>query len=174
MTDDHPRLAAIVFPKGFHVDGLLADVVATLTASGLRVAGVVQEAVATTPDRCDTLVLRDMTDRTTTCITEDRGAQSAGCRLDPRGLAEVAAKLEAVLDTNPDLLVINRFGKAESEGGGLRAVLTTALMRGIPVLTAVRDLNVAGWQSFHEGTAQDLPPVRGAVDDWVAAWRPGA
>ena len=79
--------------------------------------------------------------------------------------------VEASLDANPDLLVINRFGKSKIEGGGLRPVLAAALLRAIPVLTAVREMNLADWRAFHQGAAQDLPPLPQAVRNWVNTWR---
>jgi len=133
-----PTLAAVIYPKGCAIDALLEDTIAALKAEGLLVAGVVQQADPADPDCCDMLALRDVMSGELTSITENRGKHATACRLDPRGLVEVAARLEAALDQAPDLLVLNRFGKAETEGRGLRSVLTEALVRGIPVLTAVR------------------------------------
>ncbi len=179
MTDDIangelPPLAAIIYPAGCPVDLLLAGIAADLAACGLHVAGAVQEAHPAAAGHCDTLVLRDTRDGSTTGISEDRGAGATACRLDPGGLATVAVRLEAALDSHPDLIVLNRFGKAEAEGGGLRAVFAAAVLRGIPVLTAVRQANAAEWHSFHQGMATDLPPDRAALQAWVAQWRGNA
>ncbi len=176
MTDDTttnelPPLAAIVYPPGCAVDSLLSGLAADFIASGLEVAGVVQESRANVTGQCDTMLLRDTQDGSITGISEYRGAAASGCKLDARGLAAAAARMEAALASSPALLVLNRFGKAEIEGGGLRAVLSAALMRGIPVLTAVREANADGWRDFHQGMAVDLPPTREAVTAWAAGWR---
>jgi hypothetical protein len=137
----------------------------------MRIGGVLQEALPAAPGGCDRLVLRDTRDGSTVDISEDRGQAASGCRLDPRGLVEVAARLEAALETAPDLLLLNRFGKAEAAGGGMRTVLAAALLRGIPVLTAVRDSALPDWRDFHQGAAAELPPRRAAILAWVAHWR---
>lgn len=46
-----------------------------------------------------------------------------GCRLDPRALAALSGSLLGELDAGTQLLVLNRFGKGESEGHGFRAVI---------------------------------------------------
>jgi len=53
----------------------------------------------------------------------------------------------------------------------LRDVVSAALLRGIPVLTAVREVNAPDWHAFHQGMAVDLPPTRQAALAWVAGWR---
>jgi len=162
-----PMLAAVIYPKGCAIDALLDGAVVALQAEGLRVAGVVQQADPADPDCCDMFALRDVMSGELTPITENRGKHATACRLDPRGLVRVAAQLEAALDQSPDLMVLNRFGKAETGGGGLRSVLSEALLRGVPVLTAVRDIHVADWAEFHQGIAVDLPADPAALRAWV-------
>ena len=53
--------------------------------------------------------------------------------------------------------MLNRFGKAEAEGGGLRSGFARAIDAGIPVLTAVRPPYREAWAQFHGGLAVDLP-----------------
>jgi hypothetical protein len=68
--------------------------------------------------------------------------------------------------SNVELLVLNRFGKAEAEGGGLRSAFVRAIEAGIPVVTAVRSPYIAAWSEFHERLAVDLTPDLGAVLAW--------
>ena len=62
---------------------------------------------------------------------------------------------------------LNRFGKGESEGQGFRAVIEDACMRGIPVLTAVREAYVEAWEAFAGDLGLLLPPDRAAVTGWT-------
>ena len=160
-------LAAVIYPKGTPIDALLREVVVQMQARGLHVAGVIQETTDGSVGGCESLVLRETDSGHITSITENRGKGARGCKLDPCALADVAARLEECLEDNPDLLVINRFGKSEIEGRGLRSVLSEALLRGIPVLTAVRDMNAVAWAEFHQGLALDLPPDREALMNWA-------
>jgi hypothetical protein len=94
------------------------------------------------------------------------GREAHGCRLDPGALAEAAPLLEGMIETGADLLIINRFGKAEAEGAGLRSVIERAILVGVPVLTAVRAEYVDAWASFHAGLSMWLPPDSNAILSW--------
>jgi nucleoside-triphosphatase THEP1 len=73
----------------------------------------------------------------TVCLVSDPDARGAGCRLDAGRLAELAKRLAAAMQNGADLVIINRFGPAEAEGGGLNDLIAQALDADIPVLIAV-------------------------------------
>jgi hypothetical protein len=98
-------------------------------------------------------------------ISQDLGSGAQGCRLDPGGLAGVGASLEATIN-RVNFLILNKFGKGEAEGHGLRSVFARAMVAGIPVLTAVRPPYADVWLQFHGGLAVDLRPDF----DIVLAW----
>lgn len=58
------------------------------------------------------------------------------------------ARARAALETAPDLLIVNKFGKTECEGGGCRPLIAEAVERGVPVLVAVPWDNLDGWRRF--------------------------
>jgi hypothetical protein len=157
-------LAAIVYEAGFPVDAFMAAVAGTLRAEGMRVGGAVQRNTGSTA--CSVMSLEDLSTGERFGISQQLGAYARGCRLDPRGLASATARLEAAAMDSLDLLVLNKFGKAEADGGGLRGVLARALERGVPALTAVRPPYAEAWLAFHGGLAADLPPCRDAALDW--------
>jgi len=80
--------------------------------------------------------LIDLTSQSRFRISQDLGSQAQGCRLDARGLMEIGALLHQTLDGNVELLVLNRFGKAESGDGGLRSDFARAIESGSPAVTA--------------------------------------
>jgi hypothetical protein len=65
------------------------------------------------------------------------------------------------------LLVVNRFGRAESLGRGLIGCFTAALEAAVPVLAAVRAPYDADWRAFHGGLGQDLPADEARVVGWA-------
>lgn len=160
------RLAAIRYAGGVPIDELLRAVADRLAAAGIRLGGLLQEATAENGECCALMHLRDLRDGSLVTISQDLGAGAKGCRLDPAALAEVAARLEATLDDDVELLVLNRFGKAEAEGNGLRAIIQQAAAAGIPILLAVRDDYAEAWARFHDGLGIDLPADRDAVLRW--------
>ena len=112
------RLAAIVFGRDEAPDEPLIAFVEGAIADGARVAGLVQERAD--DDLCDRhdVQVRDLLSGETLPIMQDLGPEATGCAVDPAAIAEAARLLARALATNPDLLVVNRFGRLESEGGG--------------------------------------------------------
>jgi hypothetical protein len=78
----------------------------------------------------------------------------------------VEALLAAAINDTVDLLILNKFGKTEAEGGGLRSALARAIELGVPVLTAVRPPYTETWSGFHAGLAIDLIPDLDVVLAW--------
>ena len=66
-----------------------------------------------------------------------------------------------------DLLVMNRFGRAESLGRGLVGSFTAAIEAGIPILTAVRPPYDDAWHAFHGGIGCELMADPGIVMTWA-------
>lgn len=150
MQDAAPFIAAIRCLGGGAADDALAEAAARLRAEGFRPCGHVQRAE---PGRArDVTLVEDVTTGARRAITQDLGAGATACALDPSALAEVAAGLLAALDGPVDLLILNRFGRGEAEGGGLRAALEKAALRGIPVLALLKDDYAAAWDDFTGGT----------------------
>src|SRR5260370_10347176 len=104
-------------------------------------------------------------------VADKENCDAGGCRLDDQRLGELADRLTAAIDDGPDLVVINRFGRAEAEGRGLVKPIAQALKADIPVLIAVPQRRFFDWIRFSEGMNVRLPCRREAVDRW---WRPGS
>ncbi len=159
-------LAAIIYDKGFRIDDFMAEVATRLSAEGLRVRGLVQENFGDDPN-CSVMILVDLDSSGRFGISQDLGAHAHGCRLDPHGLAEAGCQLDQALATGADLLVLNKFGKAEAEqGAGLRSTVVHALDLGVPVLTAVRPPYTDAWAEFHGGLSTALAPELESVLAW--------
>lgn len=148
-------------------DRLLHEVARDLASGGLHVAGAVQ----VNTDRgeglkchMDLQILgRDAQHR----ISQDLGREARGCRLDPGGLEQAVAHVEAVLDrSSPDLLLVNKFGKQEAEGRGFRPVIARAMEQGVPVLTGVGQGGLNAFLTFADGIGQELPLEQSALLHW--------
>jgi NADH:ubiquinone oxidoreductase subunit 6 (subunit J) len=114
------------------------------------------------------MVLVDVDKRDGYLVSQPLGRDSKACRADPQGFARASMVLRSAAAEEPDLVVCNRFGKLEAEGGGFSAELLEILSRDIPLLTVVSHHLVDDWQRFTGGEAQLLPPTRAAVDAWLA------
>lgn len=171
MTEISSAIAEIRFKGRAPIDALLAVVVARLRQDGVRVAGFLQEddSGIDGTDACGSMRLRDLDNGAVHGISQDLGRFSTGCRLDSAALTEAAGLLEAAIDAGAELVVVNRFGKAEVDGGGLRPVIARAMAAGIPVLVPVREDYAPAWAEFHGDMAESLPADADTVLDWCRA-----
>ncbi|GEO86534.1 MULTISPECIES: DUF2478 domain-containing protein [Alphaproteobacteria] len=168
MTDlAIPLQAAIRVEKDRPVDDIFEAVAELLRAEGLVVAGFLQWERTDDGACCGRIELEDLASGERHQISQALGPGARGCRLDPQALAHVAGRLLSGLENDPDLLILNRFGKGEAEGQGFRAVMEEACARDIPVLIAVRESYVEAWERFAGDLGLLLPPDRGPVVDWV-------
>lgn len=150
-------LAALRFDHGADVDAVLAAAADALRLRGLRVCGVLQSRGAETGEcACRDMDLSVIGAERAFRISQPLGQGSAGCRLNPGALAECAAFLEGEVARGVDLLILNRFGRGESEGRGFRDLIAAALGAGAPVLTAVSPSYRDAWRSFGDDLAREL------------------
>jgi len=67
--------------------------------------------------------------------------------------------------------VLNKFGKAECEGRGLRDLIASAIDRGIPVIIGVPKRNLEAWRNFAGDFAVELKADEGDVERWLKRFR---
>jgi len=167
MTDnDTIRLAAIVYERGFALDDFLANICGRLAAKGLRLGGLIQVMSGIRGSRAASIAAVDLRSGRRFDIWAGPGARTTDCRLDERRLVDTVPMILAAIGERVDLVVINRFGRAESKGGGLVACISAAVSAGIPVITAVRQPYLAAWQEYHGDLAASLEPDLDAVTAW--------
>ena len=161
------RLAAISYDRGFDIDHLLVTACERLSRRGVRLGGLLQISTGAKGNCASTVHVVDLRTNTAFDIWEDRGACAKACRLDERGLAAASEALDEAIADRVDLIIMNRFGRAESLGGGLLASLSAAVSMNLPVLTAVRAPYDLAWAKFHGGLGQELPADVGAIVAWA-------
>ena len=159
-------LGVVVYDDSLEADNLLAQVAADLAASGYRLGGVVQSSVHRPGRRKCDMYLRDLSSGEEILISFDRGNEARGCRLDPAAFTRVSAWGERALAEGVDLLILNKFGKQEAQGRGLRPLIAEALIAGIPVMLGVSTLNLHDFVEFAGDSGTRLTPDR----DTVVAW----
>lgn len=161
-------IAAVVYADGVYPDHAIAEAIAPLRAEGLQLAGALQvEPVARGRHPCD-MLLEDLASGEVHAIAEDRGSQARGCRLDVGLLTEIGETvLQSLHDDAPVLLVVNKFGKIEADGGGMRQAIAEAADHGIPVLVGVPARNLDRWRAFVGPLATELAADAAAIADWL-------
>lgn len=168
-----PYAAAIVDDGRCDTDALLARVAEQERSAGHRVRGLVM----TYPDGGEgcarAMVLVDVDTGQEYLVSQRLGPGATGCRADPHGFARASEVLRRAADEAPELVVCNRFGGLEAEGGGFRAELLDLMARELPLLTVVGERHVPAWQQFTDGAAL-LPAEPQAIARWLAGVRAAA
>lgn len=162
------HLAYVMTTERGATDRLLSAFAAQLETQGVRTSGIVQTNIECADDRLCDMDVKVLPDGGTYRISQSLGAGARGCRLNPTALEEAVGLVTRSLETGPrpDLLIVNKFGKHEADGRGMRPVIGDAIAREIPVLTGVNGLNRDRFETFCDGMAVELEPTLQALTAW--------
>jgi nucleoside-triphosphatase THEP1 len=160
------RIGAVVYDDGLFGDALIGQCAADLVASGCRLGGVVQSnAHRRGRRRCD-MYVKDLLGGDEIKISLDRGNEARGCRLDPDAFARIDAWVGRAVLERVDLLIINKFGREEAHGRGLRPAIAEALIADIPLVIGVSAQNLRDFLTFVGDLATRLRPDIEAITAW--------
>ncbi|MTW14763.1 DUF2478 domain-containing protein [Rhodoplanes serenus] len=169
---DIAPIAAVSGAAGSVVQAVLASFAARRAAEGLRVVGLVEEAVCGN-GTCDGLFLRDLTDGRRVSISQDLGPGSTACNLDPGGLAAACALAQAAIAAGADLVILSKFGKQEADRRGLTEAFQAAIAADLPVVTAVAPPLADAWAAFAGPLATPVTADAEALEVWWRRYRAG-
>lgn len=156
---DMPLITALVYTDSDAADGLMREVALELMESGHALAGLVQHnRPRPNRSRCD-MILEELASSELVPISQDRGPHARGCALDIGQLLDAMEKVRSSLLKRPDLVILNKFGKTESEGGGFRPLIAEVIEAGLPLLIAVPWRNIDSWRLFAGDLAEEVAVI---------------
>jgi hypothetical protein len=151
-----PAMTALVYTDSDAADRLLRALALLLMERGYSLAGLVQHNQPRPGrSRCD-MVLEDISGGALVPISQDRGPHARGCALDVGQLLQATQLVQASLPTQPQLVILNKFGKTESEGGGFRALIAEVVATGLPLVIAVPWRNIDSWRLFAGDIGEEI------------------
>jgi nucleoside-triphosphatase THEP1 len=160
------QIGAVVYDDGLFADALIVQCAARLVGFGYQLGGVVQSnAHRRGRRRCD-MYVKDLLGGDEIKISLDRGNEARGCRLDPDAFARINSWIERAVLEGADLLIINKFGKEETHGRGLRSVIAEALIAEIPLVIGVSTRNLGNFLTFVGASTTRLKPDIEAITAW--------
>lgn len=162
---NYPIAALVYQDNGDSELNTLYSAIEQLRARDLKVAGLINKRDE--QGRKLTNYICSISDGREYNIMYDDGCTADACKLNPRTLAESSEVIREALDNPPDILVINKFGHAESEGCGLIDEFSQAVSSGIPVISLVQKKYFIEWQQFTDGIGLVLDNKVEAVLDWA-------
>lgn len=164
------NVAAILYEgdQGSAVDSLLTSVSYSLRQVGWKLAGAVQSPAATRNSRCE-MTLEDLATGACIEMADPLGPSASGCRLDTEALEDSVGLAASSLDPDTKLVVINRFGKRETEGHGFRSMIENAVAQDVPVLVGVKKIHLDAWADFVGAEPLLLPTDVDEILSWCEA-----
>jgi nucleoside-triphosphatase THEP1 len=151
-----------MMPGKGDTDLLLSALVTELQAKGVLVCGCVQTNEEQPGQHVCDMLVRAVPSGNVYKISQDLGKGSRGCRLDANALEAAVADVTAAFEQGAEVLIINKFGKHEAQGRGFRDLIAEAVMREVPVLVGLNDLN---YQAFLEFAGDLAVPVEPNPED---------
>lgn len=167
------HLAYVMTQDRGATDRLLSALAEQLQQRGTALAGIVQTNTECHDDALCDMDVRVLPAGETIRISQSLGPEARGCRLDPAALEQAVAQVTGSLQASPlpEILIVNKFGKHEADGRGMRPVIGEAMTLGVPVVTGVNKMNVAAFQEFSGGLAVAVDPTIEALLEWLAGTR---
>lgn len=171
---NRPQILAVQGADRDVIQSLLVEAARRLRASGAHVIGVVEDMLPGVAHH--EVMLLDLVSGATNRLHQDLGPGSAGCSLDPEGLAAACAGVEAAIaaraaaggPAGDTVVILSKFGRQEAEGRGLTTAFYAAVAAEFSVLTSVSPSVSAEWALFAGDMARVVPAELGAVDAWWA------
>ena len=148
FTENLLNLAAVIYRPEDDVDALLLSFARSLQREGRRLGGVVQRNWRNECGPARLMAVVDLMTERQIPICQDLGSGSGACQLDEASLADAAQAVRRAVASDVELVIVNKFGKTEAEGRGLRSEIAEAILASKPVLTAVSTRIYPAWQSF--------------------------
>jgi molybdate transport system ATP-binding protein len=167
QSDIAAKVGVLLYDTTVEVDAILTDTVQRVRARGIAVGGLLQRLGERLSNGKQSVWLDDIATGQTIRLDQPRGPGARACILDTDALAQAALLLRHATEAEHALIVVNRFGHAEANGGGMRAEIADAICSGAAVLIAVRPSRLDGLKSFLGGPALLLPPSPAALTDWA-------
>lgn len=163
------RIAYTMANRQGGTDMLLHELSEIAAARGIKTCGLVQiNTECADGGKCD-MDVRVLPRGRVIRISQSLGREARGCRLDSQALEEAVGLVTAELAKGADLMIINKFGKAEAEGRGLRPIIAEALGMDVPVVVGLNAANEVAFEEFAGGLAEKLEPEISVLTDWVGA-----
>lgn len=148
-------------------DRVLTAIAGRMQTAGATLSGIVKEESYDSQfdNGCD-MKVRVLPAGPIVKITQELGAGSDACRLDPAAIAEAVSCVERQSLDASDLFILNKFGPEEAAGRGFVTAIAKAVEADVPVLVGVGKASLDAFQAFCGGDANALPADADAIMDW--------
>lgn len=159
-------IAALVHESAEYADEFLYAFIQDLQAQDKNILGVIQAHPEVSYAYGSQMGIVDLSTGAYLSIAQDLGKHNTSCCLDAEAVSNASTILQAARMQNPDLLIVNRFGKLEAEGEGFADEMLEIMSEGTPMLTVVAERFLPQWREFTGGLAAEIAPDAAALHHW--------
>jgi uncharacterized protein len=166
------RLGGVLYAADTPARNALRDFADLLKKRGWHVSGLVQEVMRDSNGHklgLDAINLKTG-ERLPLARPSKEDREAGTCGFDIGLLAETSSVLLEAMNTNADLLIIEKFGEREQDGRGLAEEIVSAALSGIPTLVAVPASALETWNEFTGRLGVLLPHDTESLWDWWPKW----
>lgn len=163
-----PVFAALVYKPGQSPGRVLAALATALARRGVDVHGLLQEV---TPAHGRDAVDIRTGERTPIKRPTQYERDNRLCSLDIGQLTQTTSVLRRALENRAEVVIVERFGKAERDGDGLADDLLELMASGVPTLVSVPEEALGDWNRFSGGLGAELPCDYDALLAWWESCR---
>jgi nucleoside-triphosphatase THEP1 len=170
LDEDQEQLpfAAAVYSRTTEDRKALATFASNLRAAGVKVGGLLQEELV---DGGGCRMGIDLVDvETGSRFPINRPTKehmdSKSCSMDTNVLADSTEALRQAIEDKVDLIVLEKFGEQEQNGGGLNDEILNAIAENIPLLIAVPETALELWTERSGGLGVNLDHDVQSFESW--------
>jgi hypothetical protein len=166
-ADLQARVGVLLYDTSLEIEAILTAAIERLRARGVTVGGLLQRFGEQLSNGKYRMWVDDVTTGESLRLDKPRGAGASACIVDPDAIAQAGCMLRRTTEARPDLIIVNRFGHAEADGGGMRPEIAEAICSGSAVLLAARFTYLDALKEFLGGPPTVLLHSATAVADWA-------
>ena len=171
-TDNHEQeqlpFAAAVYSRATEDRKALATFAANLRSDGVRVGGLLQEELV---DGGGCRMGIDLVDIETGARfpinrPSKENMENGTCSMNTNVLADSTGALRRAVEEKVDLIVLEKFGEQEQNGGGLNDEILNAIAENIPLIIAVPEAALELWTERSGGLGSRLDHDVDSFRNW--------
>jgi len=156
-----PPVVGIVYERGAPIRAVMKEFVHRLRADNVNVHGILQATPAHMDPSTAGCGVDAIDIKTGDHVALVRPTQyeldNKVCSLNVSMLAEASMIVRRALEDRADIVVVEKFGKHEKDGGGLADDLMAVMAENIPTVVSVPKIEEQSWHRFTGGLSTVLP-----------------
>jgi hypothetical protein len=172
QTEKPIRLGGVIYSPQSPNPDLLSQFASNMKQRGWRVGGILQKVERDHHNHKKSLSGFDLLSETTFDLSHEKfKPDEPSCILDDARLSDASKYIEAAIQAEVDLIIIEKFGEREQQGSGLADVILKAALQGIPTLVSLPAHAIDRWNEVTGNLSTLIPHSLESLQSWWPDWK---